>query len=164
MALAGDKFRKVCGLLSSDHDGERATAARMATDILKAANLTWDDVLVDSPAGGGARDLQSHIQILKQLLDDERSRTTRLIEELNALKKGAPRPQRAPSQKPSPTSHDDDDESDDELRDSIGAALELDMPERTREFFESVLNFTRWSDKQRDAIRRSLSWVLREPA
>jgi hypothetical protein len=39
------KLVKVLGMLGSDHDGERANAARMAAQILKDAGLTWYDVL-----------------------------------------------------------------------------------------------------------------------
>jgi hypothetical protein len=41
------RFIGICGRLGSDHDGERASAAAMATRELRAANLTWADVLVD---------------------------------------------------------------------------------------------------------------------
>lgn len=39
-----EKLIKVVGLLASDHDGERSCAARMASDLLKAYGLTWEDV------------------------------------------------------------------------------------------------------------------------
>jgi hypothetical protein len=41
------RFIGICGRLGSDHDGERASAAAMATRELRAAGLTWADVLVD---------------------------------------------------------------------------------------------------------------------
>lgn len=37
----------ICGRLGSDHEGERATAAGMATAILRENGLTWADVLAD---------------------------------------------------------------------------------------------------------------------
>jgi len=40
-----DKLAKVCGLLGSDQDGERAAAAYHATVILRAAGFTWRDVI-----------------------------------------------------------------------------------------------------------------------
>ena len=40
-----DKLVKVCGLLSSSHDGERAAAALQASRIVKAAGLSWSDLL-----------------------------------------------------------------------------------------------------------------------
>lgn len=43
-ALTMARFRKVCGLLGSNHEGERAAAALKATAILKAAGKTWADV------------------------------------------------------------------------------------------------------------------------
>lgn len=39
------KLVKVLGMLGSAHAGERDNAARMATQILKEAGLTWFDVL-----------------------------------------------------------------------------------------------------------------------
>jgi hypothetical protein len=39
------KLIKVLGLLGSDQAGERDTAARMATQMLKDLGLTWYDVL-----------------------------------------------------------------------------------------------------------------------
>ncbi len=41
------RFVGICGRLGSDHDGERASAAAMATRELRAAGLTWADVLGD---------------------------------------------------------------------------------------------------------------------
>ena len=40
------RLAKLCGLLSSDHDGERATAARMATQLLKSHDTTWHDLVM----------------------------------------------------------------------------------------------------------------------
>lgn len=39
------KFLGVVGRLGSDFDGERATAARMATDMLRQHGMAWSDVL-----------------------------------------------------------------------------------------------------------------------
>jgi hypothetical protein len=36
-----DRLAKVCGLLGSDHDGERASAAFQATKLLRSAGITW---------------------------------------------------------------------------------------------------------------------------
>lgn len=38
------KFARLCGLLASDFDGERANAATFATKWLKENKLTWQDV------------------------------------------------------------------------------------------------------------------------
>ena len=38
------RFRKICGMLGSDSDGERSNAARLATEMLKTNNLTWNDI------------------------------------------------------------------------------------------------------------------------
>jgi hypothetical protein len=47
--IAG-RFVKICGLLSSSHDGERAAAAAKATDMLRQHGLSWEDVLRPCPA------------------------------------------------------------------------------------------------------------------
>jgi hypothetical protein len=56
------KFVKVAGLLASDHDGERANAAKMATDILREHRTTWGEVLTEPgqpcPRCGAARTAQ----------------------------------------------------------------------------------------------------------
>lgn len=46
MSFDLDQFVKICGLLGSEHDGERAAAAHRAQDMLTKANLTWRDVIV----------------------------------------------------------------------------------------------------------------------
>ena len=38
----------VLGLLSSEHDGERAAAGLLATRLLKSANVTWEQLLSDN--------------------------------------------------------------------------------------------------------------------
>jgi hypothetical protein len=40
-----DRLRKLLGMLGSDHEGERAAAGRIASDLLRAHRLTWADVV-----------------------------------------------------------------------------------------------------------------------
>src|SRR3546814_18882226 len=40
------RLAKVCGLLGSDHDGERASAAVAATAIIRNAGLTWEQIIL----------------------------------------------------------------------------------------------------------------------
>jgi hypothetical protein len=47
--LSADRLRKLCGMLGSEHDGERATAAAKADALLRAAGLTWADVITAPP-------------------------------------------------------------------------------------------------------------------
>ena len=49
-ALA-DRLAKLCGMFSSNFDGERATAARMADEMVRNAGLSWPDVISICPAG-----------------------------------------------------------------------------------------------------------------
>ena len=41
---------KFLGMLGSDHDGERASAGRMAHNLVTKHGLTWADVVVAGPA------------------------------------------------------------------------------------------------------------------
>jgi hypothetical protein len=43
------RLAQICEMLRSDNDNERAVAARMATDLLRRAEVTWTDVIL----GGG---------------------------------------------------------------------------------------------------------------
>lgn len=43
------RFRKICGMLASDHAGEVVAAAVKATAMLKAAGWTWADVSPPNP-------------------------------------------------------------------------------------------------------------------
>ena len=47
-------FAKICGLLGSSFDGERAAAAHKATEFLKARGLTWGE-FVELALGQAAR-------------------------------------------------------------------------------------------------------------
>ncbi len=44
------RFVKLCAMLGSPSDGERASAAAKASEMLKAANLSWNDVIKDAKA------------------------------------------------------------------------------------------------------------------
>jgi len=48
------RLAKLCGMLGSSHDGERAAAALKATEFLKAHNLTWHDFVVRLAGTSGA--------------------------------------------------------------------------------------------------------------
>ena len=45
MPDAIERFARIAGMLGSAHEGERATAAQMASAILKATGLTWAEVI-----------------------------------------------------------------------------------------------------------------------
>lgn len=44
-----ERLRKLAGLLASPADGERANAARMATDLLARHGMTWSEALTPAP-------------------------------------------------------------------------------------------------------------------
>jgi hypothetical protein len=44
------RFIKLCGMLASPNEGERASAALKASEMLKSADLTWHDVVKDANA------------------------------------------------------------------------------------------------------------------
>jgi hypothetical protein len=84
-------FRKVVGLLASEHAGERSAAALKATAILRAAGKYWADVGVGTPSSQvmivEAHDAAAMAAIYKMSLESEQARTTRLIEENTRLKR-----------------------------------------------------------------------------
>lgn len=63
------RFLKLCGMLASPNDGERAAAALKASEMLKAADLTWHDVIKDTKA------LNDHLALGSA--DDEEARAQR---------------------------------------------------------------------------------------
>ena len=44
-----DRLIRLCGMLGSAHDGERANAARMADKLVREAGLTWHNVIATPP-------------------------------------------------------------------------------------------------------------------
>jgi hypothetical protein len=42
---AANRLRKLCGMLGSQHDGERATAAAKADAFVRSLGLSWHDVI-----------------------------------------------------------------------------------------------------------------------
>lgn len=46
-----ERFRKIAGLLGSEHEGERSVAALKASAFLKEHGLTWADVTVARVVG-----------------------------------------------------------------------------------------------------------------
>ncbi len=51
------RFVKLCAMLGSPNEGERASAAAKASEMLKAADLSWSDVMKD------AKTLNEHIAL-----------------------------------------------------------------------------------------------------
>ena len=87
-ALTLARFRKVCGLLGSDHEGERAAAAVMATRFLKNNGKTWADVGFANAAQLAQAYSDSVLaDLYRKSLDGERARTTQMAEEINRLKR-----------------------------------------------------------------------------
>ena len=50
MAVPLDKLRKLCGMLGSAYDGERAAAGALADKLLREHGLRWEDVLAATPS------------------------------------------------------------------------------------------------------------------
>jgi len=85
-ALTLARVRKVCGMLSSEHEGERSAAAAMATRLLRQNGKTWADVVfVDAAGLAQAYSNAALVDILQKGLDSERARTTQMAEEINRL-------------------------------------------------------------------------------
>lgn len=103
MTAAIDRLRKICGMLGSTHAGERAAAALKATEILRAAGLSWAQVIAPAPVSsimlnwqGEAIAMRAQADLYRALLEDERKRFERAQREINRLKgmwpKGKPVP------------------------------------------------------------------------
>ena len=45
-----DRLVKLLGMLGSDHDGERATAARMVEEHRRKCGLSWHEIVIPAPA------------------------------------------------------------------------------------------------------------------
>ena len=87
-----DRFRKVCGMLGSDHAGERSAAALKATAMLKDAGMTWDQVGIGPTRGRHSERAeiiawQANADLWKRLLDDERARTTHMANDMLRMKR-----------------------------------------------------------------------------
>ena len=46
---AADRLARICGMFGSDHDGERATAAAKADQLIRSHGLRWSDVIAPVP-------------------------------------------------------------------------------------------------------------------
>jgi hypothetical protein len=46
---SAERLAKICGLFGSAHDGERAAAAAKADALVRAAGLSWSDVIAAPP-------------------------------------------------------------------------------------------------------------------
>lgn len=87
-ALTLARFRKVCGMLASNHEGERAAAAVMATRLLKNSGKTWADVgFASTEQLAQAYSDAVLVDVYKKGLDAERARTTQMAEQINRLKR-----------------------------------------------------------------------------
>lgn len=189
-----DKLRKICGLLGSEHDGERATAARMASALLQKSGVAWNAISFNGGASSSVSDGNYMAQYLQMMLNDERARTKRLSSDLDKMKRQvktlelrlAERETGIPvaEQRKREKAEKDDAKAerlrekqaaadnaaanqrsampiDAELRERIAEALSRPLPDRTREFLASVKDQKAWTFKQREAIKKTLSWVFR---
>lgn len=63
MTLADlNRFRKILGLLGSDHVGERASAALLASNFLRERGFTWSSVSLPVVVDGGARRVSDDLE------------------------------------------------------------------------------------------------------
>ena len=80
---AADRLTKLCGLLTSSHDGERANAAALASRLLTDCGLTWADLVARAfqapqppaqlpPHAQHIRDVQWALRFQNRLTDRER--------------------------------------------------------------------------------------------
>lgn len=65
-----DRLAKLCGLFGSEHDGERAEAARQADGLIRRHGLTWRDVIFQ-PAAEWQHMAKTCAEHLRELSDKE---------------------------------------------------------------------------------------------
>lgn len=199
-----DRFRKILGLLGSDHDGERSAAALKATAMLKAAGSTWGDVAIGRSTVSDNQyqlnDLNmkllaaySDVSKFQRLLQDEQSRNRRLSKEIDELKRRldhierarqpelheAPLPKMTKKRRRQKREEQEafeeakqngfqKSDAEIELRRQIDEVLlsydlgQLRLAERTEEFLRSVASQTIWTDRQREAVERTMQWVWKQ--
>src|SRR5215471_10819161 len=75
-----DRLIKLLGLLGSDHNGEIASAGRMADALIREAGVTWADVIAPDTV---QREL---VGVLRAENDELRENVHRLVVENNELK------------------------------------------------------------------------------
>lgn len=166
---AQTRLRKICGLLGSDHDGERAAAAAKATALLREAGKTWADIGVGATSGmrGDLAAAKASEALWRRLLEDERSRTTSLSNQLLEARREIDRLNGKPGAVASPVrpkARRVDPEMDD-LRRTVADVLdevdagELPLGRRTVDFLRSLHGRSAWTENQIDALRRTLGWV-----
>lgn len=91
-----ERFRKVLGMLGSEHEGERSAAALRATAMLKESGIDWGAVTVNQAAveqkdaaGGDLNVLMRTLEKLeafKSALSTEQIRVRLLEAQVNALR------------------------------------------------------------------------------
>lgn len=147
-------------MLGSNHDGERANAAALATSLLAKNGATWQQISVgrDSESSDGGSYM---VETFRIMLRDERARTTHLSREIEKLKrrlKATEAMKQTATADAPPPGETSGLPSDADLRAAIVECLKRPLSDRTRDFLRSVSEFHKWSDKQREAIIKCLRW------
>lgn len=163
--LDHDRFRKLCGMLGSEHDGERAAAALKATELLKASGKTWADVAVNGGAGNAAMAemfvAKTNELLWRRLLEDERTRTTDMANEMLRLKREIDRLKGMwPKGEPDPE-RDDDKALRRRIADAVEACArgEVTIADRSLKLFRRVMLKENWTATDRGAVESALKWV-----
>jgi len=93
-----DRLAKLLGMCGSHHEGERANAARMASDMVREAGLTWPEVLAGDDNERARlraenKTLRRDNEHLQRAARDaiERAMTPRPAEHIKATAEGAQR-------------------------------------------------------------------------
>src|SRR5512132_637740 len=93
---AADRLVKLCGLFSSNADGERATAARMADELVRSNGLTWRDLLAPTSPPDLVRWILKHAEVLNEweasfvstlrgdLSPKQKTKLDQIVEKVNA--------------------------------------------------------------------------------
>ena len=84
----GDLVRmaRILGMLGSDHEGERASAALAAHRLLKASGGSWADLLMPGPGPAGPYPRRRFVDMLHDPLSAAESRMRQLRRENDELR------------------------------------------------------------------------------
>lgn len=172
-----DKLRKICGLLGSEHAGERASAALKATSMLREAGMTWGQVDMGKAASAYVPNHAALADYWEAMYRGEREQSERRAAQIQKLQREVARlksmwpnsepPKRRPA-KPKAVKEAEQDsllDYDKMLREKIAAAVEaaaageLVIGRGTLTLFKRLMLDTDWSDGVRLTVEKALRWV-----
>jgi hypothetical protein len=68
--LVANKLARICGMFGSEHDGERASAALKADQLVRGAGLRWNDIIPSLPSPESLPELCGWLLAHREALND----------------------------------------------------------------------------------------------